>query len=198
MFRILKAPSRIAALIAALIALPSAGYAVNFADLPATPAHEEPEPAPAEEPAATPDEGEVYDAETIARGLEAFKDAGCRSCHGWAANGDREGPTPQGPSLRDSPISFQGIVYTVTCGRLGSEMPYFNRDAYRDEAVCGMTRDAAGDTIPPRAQNLLDEEEIADLAAYIVGYVQGRGEITFQECEDFFGEGATRCDFYRD
>lgn len=196
MFRISRAPIRIAAVTAALIALPTVGYAVNFADLPATPANEDPEPAPAEEPAAAP-EGEEFDAEMIARGLEAFKEGGCRSCHGWAANGDREGPTPQGPSLRDSAINFEGIVYTVSCGRLSSEMPYFRRDAYREEAVCGMTRDAAGDMIPPRAQNLLDEQEIADLAAYLVGYVQGRGEITFEECEDFFGEGATRCDFYR-
>lgn len=184
-----------------LLAVPAVSLA--FVVTPSEPEAATEEPAATTEPAAetpaaeTPAvEEEPFDAETIARGLEAFKEGGCRSCHGWAANGDREGPTPPGPSLRDSPINYEGIIYTVSCGRLGSEMPYFRREAYRDASVCGLDRDQAGDMMPPRAASLLSEEEIADLAAYIVGYVQGRGDITFDECEDYFGEGASRCSFY--
>lgn len=176
----------------ATAAFPIVGNAIQLAP----PAEE-----PAAEEAATERDAGMngeYDEATILSGLDAFKEGGCRACHGWAANGDREGPTPQGPSLRETLLNYDGLVYTVTCGRLGSEMPYFLRNAYRDDEHCGLDAEAAGDMIPPRSQSLLDEEEIADLAAYIDGYVKGRGEITFEECEFYFGEGASRCEFYRE
>lgn len=149
-------------------------------------------------PASVSASADLFDPAAIARGLEAFKKAGCRSCHGWAANGDREGPTPPGPSLRATQLTLEGIRLTAACGRPSTEMPYFWREAYRRGSTeCyGATPDQLGDLLPPRGITLLNSEELDDLAIYIEGYVKGRGDITFQECEDFFGEGASNCSFY--
>lgn len=141
---------------------------------------------------------EIDEARLIA-GLEAYKEAGCRGCHGWAANGVREGPQPEGPSLRASLLPMEFIRMTVACGRPDSQMPYFWRDAYRrDSTECyGQTAAELGDLAPSRGAARFSDEEIDDLTYYLEFYVKGLGEITFEECEFFFGEGNARCDFYR-
>jgi hypothetical protein len=186
----------IAAAAALVLGYSAASTAIDFGP-PATEDHATPAENPAE---AGPGTGvvEIDEARLIA-GLAAYKEAGCRGCHGWAANGVREGPQPQGPSLRASLLPIEFIRVTVACGRPDSPMPYFWRDAYRrDSTECyGQTGADLGDLAPSRGAARFSDEEIDDLAYYLEFYVKGLGEITFEECEFFFGEGNARCDFYR-
>jgi hypothetical protein len=134
----------------------------------------------------------------ILAGLEVFKEAGCRSCHGWAANGEAEGPNPRGPSLRATETPMDAIRLAVACGRPGTEMPYFWSDAYRlsSNDCYGMTRTQMGNLLPPRSNPRFSAEEIDAVTYYIENYVKGRGDITFEECEFYFGEANQRCTAY--
>lgn len=161
------------------------------------PDHEE-EVAQADAPAEGDEAAaEELDQELLAAGLEVYKEARCRGCHGWAANGEREGPNPQGPSLRDTLLDEAGLRMTVACGRPGSEMPYFWREAYRrDSTECyGVTGDELGDMKPLQANTRLRDDDLDALAYYLANYVKGQGEITRSQCEFFFGE-PDRCETY--
>ncbi|MCW5697152.1 MAG: c-type cytochrome [Bauldia sp.] len=170
--------------------------AIQFAQSNEEPAETE-EAAPAEGEAAEGEAMEIDEARVVA-GLEVYKSGGCRGCHGWAADGVREGPNPQGPSLRATPLDYDALHLTVACGRPGTEMPYFWREAYRrDSTECyGMTAADFGNLLPIRATNRFTTEQIDDLAYYLAYYVKGQGEITRAQCEFYYGEGATRCESY--
>jgi len=169
------------------IEIPAAAGATPEAPAAATPA------AGAEAGAAEIDEARLL------AGLAVYKEAGCRGCHGWAANGEREGPNPQGPSLRATLLPEDLIRLTVGCGRPGTEMPYFWRDAYRrDSTECyGTTAAELGDLAPLRGSVRFDAAELDDLAYFLEYYVKGRTDITFEECEFYFGAGNAQCNFYR-
>lgn len=151
---------------------------------------------PAATPAAEaePADGPV-DQERLAAGLAAYKAAGCRACHGWAADGHKEGPNSPGPSLRATSLDFAGLREAIACGRPGTGMPFFWRDAYRRNSTdCfGVTAADLGDQLPPKANTRLTTQKVDDLAYYIVNYLKGRGEITLEECEFFYGVGEKHC-----
>lgn len=134
----------------------------------------------------------------ILAGLAVFKEAGCRDCHGWAANGEPEGPNPQGPTLRATTLDFDLVRTTIACGRPGTPMPYFWRDAYRASSTdCyGVTGADLGNQKPDRAATRLNAEEVDAVAYYIASYVKGLGDITFDQCEFFFGVGDAHCPQY--
>lgn len=175
------------------------GYSAASTAIEITPPAAEEAAAPAE-PAGEPMEGdtEEIDEARLAAGLEIYKEGGCRGCHGWAANGEREGPNPQGPSLRETLLPMEAIHLTVACGRPGTEMPYFWRDAYRrDSTECyGVTGDDLGDQLPLRGGVRFNDGEIDDLVYYLENYIKGAGEITKSQCEFYYGEGNSRCDTY--
>jgi hypothetical protein len=176
------------------IEFPAAGASdtADPAPDPAAPAAGDPAPA-APDPAADP-----VDQDMILAGLEVYKTAGCRGCHGWAANGEREGPNPQGPSLRETTLTYDAIRMTIACGRPGTQMPYFWRDAYRANSTdCyGVTAADLGNNAPIRGPSRLHDDELDAVAYYIVNYLQGHPDITFEQCELFWGAGATRCADY--
>lgn len=193
-----SAIGRFFAISAASIALVLVYPAVSTAIQPPAPAGEaaDADGAAAGGPGTMPEE--IDEARLIA-GMEIWKESGCRGCHGWAANGEREGPSPQGPSLRETVLPFEAILLTVTCGRPGTEMPYYWRDAYRrDSTDCyGQTGDALGDLIPLRGDVRHQPEELEDLAYYLAFYVKGQGEISFEQCQFYWGEDSTRCPSYQ-
>ncbi len=162
----------------------------------ATPATTPATPAPG--PATTTADGTPIDQARLVAGLAIFKEGGCRGCHGWAANGEREGPNPEGPSLRATMLPMEWINITVSCGRPGTAMPYYSREVYRrDSTTCyGQTPAQIGDRMPTRAGVRFTQQEIDDLVYYIEYYVEGRGEVTRADCEFFYGAGDTRCATY--
>ncbi len=163
----------------------------------ATPAADTTTPAAPAAPASAPATDEVDQALVLA-GLQVWKDSGCRGCHGWAANGEREGPNPGGPSLRATNLDMDTIRLTIACGRPGTPMPYFWRDAYRGPSTdCyGMTGAQLGANTPNRGPSRLNDADLDALAYYIANYIKGLGEITFEQCELFWGVGNARCTSY--
>lgn len=151
-------------------------------------------------PAAVTDAGpeSAIDPARLAAGMQVYKDAGCRACHGWAADGEAEDPNPRGPSLRESTLDEDGLRMTVACGRPSTPMPYYYRSAYRPigEPQCyGSTLVQLGPAAPAQGRVRLDDEQLDTLTYYLANYVSGLGEITYEQCEYFFGP-AQRCERY--
>lgn len=142
--------------------------------------------------------GEIDQARLDA-GMQVFKDAGCRACHGWAANGEAEDPNPHGPSLRATLLDYDGLRLTIACGRPTTAMPYFYRNAYRPigEPECyGATLVQLGPSAPSQGGVRLDDAQLDDLTYYITNYLKGLDdEITFEQCEYFYGQ-SDRCERY--
>jgi mono/diheme cytochrome c family protein len=103
------------------------------------------------EPATAPAASETESGETgdrgggPARGATVFEEAGCGNCHTLAA---ADSSSTVGPNLDDAKPSFELVVERVTNG--ASPMPAF------------------GDGI-------LDDQQIDDVAAYVVQSTQGAG-----------------------
>lgn len=134
----------------------------------------------------------------LRRGKVLFKNKGnCVRCHGWSGNGVGHPRAPGAPSLRDTRLELEDIIYTIKCGRPGTEMPYHDRHAYSDDRCYGMTKAEMGDDMPKRAKKPLRDKEIKVLAYYLSKMVIGRGAITFEECEAYFGKGAKYCGHYK-
>lgn len=180
-----------AAVSTAMVVTPPAPASATPGATPAT-------TTPAPGPATTTADGTPIDQARLVAGLEVFKEGGCRGCHGWAANGEREGPNPEGPSLRATALPMEWIGITIACGRPGTAMPYYSRDVYRrDSTTCyGQTPAQLGDRMPTRAGVRFTQQEIDDLTYYIEYFVKGRGEVTRSECEFYYGAGDTRCAGY--
>jgi len=134
--------------------------------------------------------GPIGDSE---RGRVVYRSvAYCVNCHGWA--GDGESGTnlqaPVGPNLRETELDTQALIKTIGCGRPGTPMPYHDRAAYRDGRCFGMAlEDFAAGAAPIRGKTFSDRD-VANVVAYLEAYVIGRGEPTFLECAEFYGNPA--------
>lgn len=120
--------------------------------------------------------------------------AECRNCHGSLANGVGDMPQdPQGPSLRTTALDPAQLGEVIKCGRIGSDMPHFDRRAYTDDRCYGVTAADLGDQMPP-AGSALTQRQIDALVAFIVTRFVGQPDPTYQECVAFWGEEASGCD----
>jgi hypothetical protein len=139
----------------------------------------------------------AYDEAAVERGLLVFKEGGCRACHGWAANGVREGENIQGPSIRATLLPPDALRLTIQCGRPNALMPYFDHQAYHlDDRCYGITRFNVGDIrLPPRGRASFSEDELDDLVVYLMARIVGLpNEPTYEECQLFFGPDDNACD----
>ena len=135
----------------------------------------------------------------VAEGQRVFKAANCVGCHKWHGGGGG-GYGGDALSLRATQLTREQIIETVSCGRPGTGMPYFQRGAYDgDQHPCyGMGRQELGKDMPVEAPStFLRPAEIAAVADYVIADVKGRGEPTFAECVAFFGDGSRVCNIYR-
>jgi mono/diheme cytochrome c family protein len=121
----------------------------------------------------------------------------CTECHGWSGDGIG-GADRNAPSLRQTQLTRDQIREAIQCGHRGTEMPYFDRFAYRDKRCYGVTAEELGDQMPNRAPATLQSYEIDALADYIATKVKGAGPTTRAQCLAFFGGGGSRCDNYPD
>src|SRR5271156_4398893 len=120
----------------------------------------------------------------------------CSYCHGWAGDGAGE-PQSNGAAanLRVTPLKRDQLIEVISCGIPGKAMPHFDEQAYTDKRCYNVTEAELGrDTpaLPPGST--LNRREIEAVADYLLAKVVGRGaEITRQECEEAYGEGARMC-----
>jgi mono/diheme cytochrome c family protein len=129
-------------------------------------------------------------------GKAVFKRANCFGCHKWHGNGGG-GYGGDALSLRKTELTRDQIVETVSCGRPGTGMPFFTRDAYDTVKCHGMTRQEAGDQIPPEANVFLRPNDIEAVADYVIAHIKGKGEPNYTECTAFFGDSSRVCDVYK-
>lgn len=133
-----------------------------------------------------------------AEGKRIFQRANCVGCHKWHGAGGG-GYGGDALSLRATQLDRDQIIETVTCGRPGTGMPYFQRGAYDGEArpCYGMGRQELGHDIPVEATTFLRPNEVAAVADYVVAEVKGKGEPSYAECIAFFGGGSRVCNVYK-
>lgn len=120
----------------------------------------------------------------------------CWDCHGNMANGRNEDPrSPQGADLRTMLLNTEQIAQVIRCGRPGTPMPFFGRNAYEGDNACfGVTLEALGDQAPPIGDETLNTRQIDALSQFITFQFVGAGPVTQENCRAFFGEDASSCD----
>ncbi|MGI3776292.1 MAG: c-type cytochrome [Janthinobacterium lividum] len=126
-------------------------------------------------------------------GKATFRGANCVGCHKWFGGG---GGGYGGPAanLRETALTREQIVETVSCGRPGTGMPYFREDAYADGGCYGLKAadlDEASRPLP--GDHFLQPREISAVADFVVRSIKGRGPPTLEECQAFFGEATHLC-----
>jgi mono/diheme cytochrome c family protein len=129
-------------------------------------------------------------------GKAVFKRANCFGCHKWHGNGGG-GYGGDALSLRKTELTREQIIETVSCGRPGTGMPFFTRGAYDTVKCHGMTRQEAGDQVPPEANVFLRPNDVEAVADYVIAHIKGKGEPNYTECTAFFGDSSRVCDVYK-
>jgi len=132
----------------------------------------------------------------LERGHDVYNRTGiCLSCHGWDGNGMGKNPRSEGDAakLRESQFDTQTFIDIISCGIPGTPMPYHNSQAYKDADVCyGMTAADFGAGEAPRKGKTIRPADIVNLVAYIQTHIQGAGETTLAQCQDYYGESADK------
>lgn len=133
----------------------------------------------------------------LAEGKRLFR-ADCAGCHKWHGGGGG-GYGGAALSLRATHLNREQIIETVGCGRPGTGMPYHLRDVYEGKQCYGLDKDKLTKMkmMPIEAARFLHAPEIATITDYVLAKVKGRGEPTYAQCMEFFGEGSHVCNVYQ-
>ncbi|HJP34855.1 MAG TPA: cytochrome c [Gammaproteobacteria bacterium] len=128
-------------------------------------------------------------------GLSTAKRANCMGCHKWHGDG---GPGYGGAaiSLRKTRLARAQLVELIRCGRPGTNMPYFDRDAYKDDRCYGLTFDDFAnddDNRPLQGKKYLNERQVNAVADFVIAELQGK-EVTKAYCEKYFGGPTRQCE----
>ena len=122
--------------------------------------------------------------------------ATCGFCHGWSGDGAGDPQSPgKAANLRETKLDHDQLVEVIRCGVPGGmAMPHFDKFAWTKGEECfGMTAEDVGDKKPPAPTAPLQKREIEAIVAYLEAKVIGKGPPTIGDCEDYFGQGSTRC-----
>ena len=127
-------------------------------------------------------------------GLATVKRANCMGCHKWHGDG---GPGYGGAaiSLRKTQLDRAQLIQTIKCGRPGTNMPYFDRKAYKQLECYDMTfEDFADDPDhrPLQGKRYLNDRQVNAVVDFVIAELQGK-EITKEYCEMFYGGPTRQC-----
>jgi hypothetical protein len=147
--------------------------------------------------AVTAQDTPTLDAADIAEGMRLYQQKGnCQACHGWAGDGRRtDSQMPYGANLRESKLNRNGLVTTIKCGRLNSQMPAFDRFAYSDGRCYGKTQ-ADLKSYPTRMPDppaTLQQREIELLTDFLLIKIVGKGPLDHAKCVEFWGSDIEVC-----
>jgi hypothetical protein len=145
----------------------------------------------------TAQRGAAPDASDLAEGRRLFEQKGnCQACHGWSGDGHKtDNQMPDGANLRESKLPRAGLVMTIKCGRLNSQMPAFDKFAYSDGRCYGKTQAdlKAYATRMPDPPTTLQPREIDLLVDFLLARIVGQGPMDHGKCVEFWGEDAEVC-----
>jgi hypothetical protein len=133
----------------------------------------------------------------IADGMRLYMTkANCQACHGWAGDGHKtDSQMPDGPSLRDTKLNRAGLVTTIKCGRLNSQMPAFDKFAYSDGRCYGK-KQADLKAYPIRMPDppaTLQQREVDLIVDFLMAKVVGKGPMDHAKCVEFWGSETDAC-----
>ncbi len=121
----------------------------------------------------------------------------CKDCHGWSGDGNGDNAQMEGANLRLSGLDAEMAREIIRCGIPGTQMPSFRNNAWSQIIPCyGMTEPMGDGMHPNQGQTTLADRNIDALVAYLVRDVLGKGPVTLEYCEAYFGQGSTRCADY--
>lgn len=148
--------------------------------------------------AARAQEQKALDPSDIAEGMRLFQQKGnCQSCHGWAGDGRKtESQMPDGPNLRETKLNRAGLLLTIKCGRLNSQMPAFDKFAYSDGRCYGKKQAdlRAYPTRMPDPPATLQQREIELIADFLLAKIVGQGPMNSHgKCVEFWGTDTDVC-----
>ena len=141
--------------------------------------------------------GAAPDASDLAEGRRLFEQkANCQACHGWSGDGHKtDNQMPDGANLRESRLPRAGLVMTIKCGRLNSQMPAFDKFAYSDGRCYGKTQAdlKAYPTRMPDPPSTLQQREIDLIVDFMLARIVGRGPMDHARCAEFWGADEEVC-----
>jgi mono/diheme cytochrome c family protein len=138
------------------------------------------------------------DASDLAEGRRLFEQKGnCQACHGWSGDGHKtDNQMPDGANLRETKLPRAGLVMTIKCGRLNSQMPAFDKFAYSGDGRCyGKTQAdlKAYATRMPDPPATLQAREIDLIVDFMLARIVGQGPMDHAKCVQFWGEETDVC-----
>ena len=137
------------------------------------------------------------DASDLAEGRRLFEQKGnCQACHGWSGDGHKtDNQMPDGANLRETKIPRAGLVMTIKCGRLNSQMPAFDKFAYSDGRCYGKTQAdlKAYATRMPDPPATLQAREIEMIVDFMMARIVGKGPMDHAKCVEFWGGDEEIC-----
>ena len=110
-------------------------------------------------------------------GQRLYQDkADCQFCHGPEGDGRGDPRSPgKAANLHKTELGRDALIEVVTCGRVGTEMPYFDKYAYEDRKCRGLSEVDLGKDMPPFPHsNSLTQREIAAVVDYILATFVGK------------------------
>ena len=142
-------------------------------------------------------QGTTPDPSDLAEGRRLYQQkANCQACHGWSGDGHKtDNQMPDGANLRETKLPRAGLVMTVKCGRLNSQMPPFDKFAYSDGRCYGKTQADLKSyaTRMPDPPATLQQREIDLIVDFLMARVVGKGPMDHAKCVEFWGEDAEVC-----
>src|SRR5213596_2537459 len=148
-------------------------------------------------PGARGQEQKPLDPGDVADGMRLFQQKGnCQACHGWAGDGRKtDSQMPDGANLRDTKLNRAGLVTTIKCGRLNSQMPAFDKFAYSDGRCYGK-KEADLKAYPTRMPDppaTLQQREIDLIVDFLMAKIVGKGQMDHAKCVEFWGSETDAC-----
>ncbi len=141
--------------------------------------------------------GQPLSASDIADGMRLYQQKGdCQACHGWAGDGHKtDSQMPTGANLRETKLNRSGLITTIKCGRLNSQMPAFDKFAYSDGRCYGK-KQADLKSYPTRMPDppaTLQQREIDLIADFLIAKIVGKGPMDHAKCVEFWGSETDVC-----
>src|SRR4030095_14015331 len=142
-------------------------------------------------------ESQPLNASDIADGMRLYQQKGnCQACHGWAGDGRKtDSQMPDGANLRETKLNRMGLITTIKCGRLNSQMPAFDKFAYSDGRCYGK-KQADLKLYPLRMHDptaTLQQREIDLIADFMIAKIVGKGPMDHAKCVEFWGSETETC-----